>query len=82
MFQSDKQLSSRELDIVKLAATGMCDKEIASHLGVTLATVRTYWERLRVKTGSRSRTHAVCLALFGDRMPPSIDISNAQTQNI
>jgi len=54
------------MQTVKLAAMGKCDKEIARDLGVSLSTVRTYWERLRTKTGTRSRTHAVCTVLFGE----------------
>jgi DNA-binding NarL/FixJ family response regulator len=54
------QLSSRETEVIDLAAHGSCDKEIASELGVSIATVRTYWDRIRTKTATRSRTHACC----------------------
>jgi DNA-binding NarL/FixJ family response regulator len=58
------ELSTRECEVVRLAALGMCDKEIAAELGVGLPTVRTYWERVRIKTGTRSRTHACCAVLL------------------
>ena len=69
--QPDNKLSSRELEIINLAANGLCDKEIAVRLGVHLSTVRTYWERIRFKTASRSRTHAVCLVLFSRVAKPA-----------
>ena len=53
-------LSRREQEVVRLAAQGYCDKEIGTELGISLATVRTFWERIRVKTLTRSRTQAVC----------------------
>lgn len=56
-------LSERERRILGLASEGMIDKEIASHLNIRLATVRTYWERLRVKLSAANRTHAIALAL-------------------
>jgi len=56
-------LSDREQKILTLAGEGMIDKEIAQHLEIQLATVRTYWERLRTKLGASNRTHAIALAL-------------------
>jgi len=49
--------------MVDLAADGLTDKAIAAATGLSIATVRTYWERIRVKTGATTRTHAVCIAL-------------------
>lgn len=56
--QSDL-LSEREREIVHLAARGATDKEICARLGLTLPTVRTYWERIRTKLGVSNRAHAV-----------------------
>jgi len=56
-------LSSRESDVVRAAAEGLADKEIASHLGLSVTTVRTYWERIRQKLGAVNRTQAVRLVL-------------------
>ena len=56
-------LSSREIEVLRLAAAGCADKEIALHLGVSLTTVRTYWDRIRGKIRAKNRTHAVCIAL-------------------
>ena len=57
------QLTGRERDIVELAANGKTDKEIAGTWEISIATVRTYWNRIRKKTGTCNRTHAVCVAL-------------------
>ena len=46
-----------------MAATGLIDKEIAVKLGVTLATVRTYWERIRKKLDATNRAHAIALGM-------------------
>jgi len=61
-------LSKRELEIIGLAADGFADKEIAVRCGITIATVGTYWSRIRSKTNALSRTHAVCICL-GVRPP-------------
>lgn len=56
-------LSEREREILNLASTGFIDKEIANRLNISLTTVRTYWDRLRVKLGASNRTHAIALAM-------------------
>lgn len=56
---SKDSLSEREREIVHLASKGATDKEICSRLGLTLPTVRTYWERIRTKLGVSNRAHAV-----------------------
>ena len=64
-MESPNRLSrpSREAQVLSLAAEGMTDKQIASELGISLATVDTYWRRIRTKFGSSSRTEAVARAL-------------------
>jgi PAS domain S-box-containing protein len=57
------ELSSRELEIVMEAAAGLTDKEIAKRLDLSIASVRTYWERLRRKLDATNRGHAIALAL-------------------
>jgi DNA-binding CsgD family transcriptional regulator len=55
-------LSPREAQLLELAAHGLVDKEIAARLQVSVATVRTYWERIRKKLGASNRAEAVALA--------------------
>ena len=45
--------------IVELAAQGMTDKQIASHLGISRHTVDSHWRRLREKSGLSARTALV-----------------------
>jgi len=56
-------LSAREAQIVEFASQGMTDLRIASELGISAATVASYWARIRSKLGVTSRTHAVALHL-------------------
>ena len=55
-------LSPREQEIVLRAARGATDKEIADDLDLSVATLRTYWVRVREKLGAVNRTHAIALA--------------------
>ena len=55
-------LSPREQEIVVRAAQGATDKEIADDLELSVATLRTYWVRVREKLGAVNRTHAIALA--------------------
>lgn len=61
-------LSSRESEILELAANGLIDKQIAAKLGVQLATVRTYWERIYTKLKSANRAQAIALGMPHNRL--------------
>ncbi len=53
------ELSPREQQLLKYAAEGMTDTAIAHKLGISEATVATYWGRVRIKLGPYSRTELV-----------------------
>lgn len=55
------EISSAELDIIKLVAKGMSNKEIASRLFLSEGTVRNYLSDIFIKLGLRDRTQ---LAVF------------------
>lgn len=59
-------LSTRERQLLKLAATGMTDSAISARLGIQASTVKTYWRRLREKLGGSSRTELVATVLRGE----------------
>ncbi len=53
----------RELEVLKLVAKGMSNKEIATTLVVSERTVQTHLVKIFRKLGANSRTRAVLYAL-------------------
>jgi len=62
-LDSNVKISARELQILKLAATGMSNKEIALNLELSLRTVKGYLVDIFSKLGVASRTEAVIASL-------------------
>jgi PAS domain S-box-containing protein len=56
-------LSPRERQLLVLAAQGQTDNAISHRLGISLATVGTYWGRIRIKMGPLNRTELVAVFL-------------------
>lgn len=56
-------LSGREIEVLRLVAQGLANKEIAAQLGLSEPTVKTYIVRLLAKLGAPDRTRAVTIAL-------------------
>ena len=59
----DQHLSSRELEVLRLVASGSSGPEIADELRIAHNTVRTHVRNAMTKTGARSRAHLVAKAL-------------------
>jgi len=57
------ELQSRELDVIKLTAKGMSNKDIANELFISERTVQTHLINIFRKLGVNSRTQAVLYAL-------------------
>jgi DNA-binding NarL/FixJ family response regulator len=57
------ELSSREIDVLRLIATGNANKQIAAQLSISEETVKSHVANLLAKLGANDRTHAVTLAL-------------------
>lgn len=55
-------LTPRELDTVRLVGQGLSNKQIARHLGVSVATVRTHLNKAYDKLGTASRVELALLA--------------------
>jgi DNA-binding NarL/FixJ family response regulator len=60
---AEEALSSRELDVLKLVAKGASNKEIASQLYISEATVKSHLIHIYGKLNVADRTAAVTLAL-------------------
>lgn len=58
-----QNLTARELDVLKLIATGHSNKEIGAKLHLTEGTVKGYVSAVLTKTGTADRTQAALLAV-------------------
>ena len=59
----DDKFSIREMQVLRLAAKSMHNKEIATQLGISVRTVKGYWESIFSKLRAGSRTEAIILCL-------------------
>lgn len=57
------RLTARELEVLRLVASGLTNKEIAARLSVTVATVKTHVENIIQKLQVSDRTQAAVQAL-------------------
>jgi PAS domain S-box-containing protein len=71
-------LSPRERQLLILASQGLTDQAIAHKLGISLATVGTYWGRIRIKMGPLNRTELVAVFL---REEASETVANLRQEN-
>ena len=62
MFNSSKELSKREIELIKLLAKGLISKEIAELLGISKNTVENHKQNMFEKTGSRNLAELVAYA--------------------
>ncbi len=63
ILKTGERLSARDLEMLRLAASGMSNKEISEEMHFSLFTVKTYFKHIYSKLGTRSRTEAVTMAL-------------------
>lgn len=59
----DSDLSAREREVLSLLASGKSNKDIASHLGITEATVKCHVSAILLRLNVSDRTEAVVTAL-------------------
>jgi two-component system, NarL family, response regulator len=60
---TDDELSSREIEVLRLIATGNSNKEIANRLSIGEATVKSHVSKILSKLGANDRAHAVTIGL-------------------
>jgi DNA-binding NarL/FixJ family response regulator len=60
---AEDNLTSRELDVLRLIATGNANKEIAGRLSISEETVKSHVTSILSKLGANDRTHAVTIGL-------------------
>jgi len=71
------KLSAREMEVARLVAEGLMDKEIAPILCISVWTVKTHLDRIADKIGAnKARNRRIAIAVFIERYenpqpPPS-----------
>ncbi len=60
---AEDDLTSREIDVLQLIATGNANKEIAGQLSIAEETVKSHVTNILAKLGANDRTHAVTIGL-------------------
>jgi DNA-binding NarL/FixJ family response regulator len=60
---ADEQLTSREIEVLRLIAAGNANKLAASELSITEETVKGHVKNILSKLGANDRTHAVTIAI-------------------
>jgi DNA-binding NarL/FixJ family response regulator len=60
---TDEDLTSREIDVLRLIAAGNANKEIAAQLSIAEDTVKSHVTNILAKLGANDRTHAVTIGL-------------------
>jgi len=68
-LQADAALTARELEVLRLVARGLSNKEIAADLRITTHTVKYHLAAVLEKLGVRSRTEAVSLGVRTGLVP-------------
>ena len=58
---TDNALTPREVDVLRLAAKGNTNKEIAAQLSLTEETVKSHIRNILAKLEAKDRTHAVAI---------------------
>jgi DNA-binding CsgD family transcriptional regulator/N-acetylneuraminic acid mutarotase len=85
MAEPQEPLTERELEIVRLAGTGLGNKEIAARLSLSPNTVKVHLRNIFTKLEARSRTEMTMIAIRNgwivlEHGTPGIDVQSASVQ--
>jgi DNA-binding CsgD family transcriptional regulator len=76
--RSENALSEREIEILRLVATGAANKEIALKLSISPNTVKVHLRRIFGKIGVASRTEATLFAIRSGIVPREVALLDEQ----
>jgi DNA-binding CsgD family transcriptional regulator len=76
-----KKLSPREEEILELCIQGLTNDSIAHKLALSIATVNTYWLRIRMKVGGNARTDTVA-RIIKDRSEKALREANVERSDL
>lgn len=83
LFESDDvslndMLSPRERQLMVMAAEGLTDQGIAHKLGISVATVSTYWGRVRIKFGPMPRPELIAHFVRGEMTRSAAELTKKE----
>lgn len=62
-LDSTEKLSAKEVEIMRLAAKGLSNKDIAMHLSIGQRNIKNYFSQIFLKLGVKSRTEAAIVCV-------------------
>jgi DNA-binding CsgD family transcriptional regulator len=68
-------LTHRQVEILRLAAEGMCAKQIARYLGISTRTVEDHFAAMRRRTGSHDKSELIAHAVAAGIVTPGANRS-------
>jgi DNA invertase Pin-like site-specific DNA recombinase/DNA-binding CsgD family transcriptional regulator len=64
-------LTARQAEVLQMAGRGLCGKQIAHHLGISVRTVEDHFSAMRQRTGTHSQTELIACATAAGLVRPA-----------